>query len=216
MGTRHLTIVKYNKALFGQYGQWDGYPSGAGSDVLGFVEKGLAWPENILFLKHFENAKFLSEKEVERRWKEVGADGSGFVNMAVAGAFKAKHPQLNRDMGAGVLYYIKVTPQPELYNSIDFAADSLFCEYAWMLDFDREVFVGFKGFNETPLEPSDFFFYLEGQSRKANPNGKYHPIKQVCEFTFGDIQKRKVGLDNVFDAFGEGEDEDNGDGGALS
>lgn len=34
MGTRNLTIVRDENLLFGQYGQWDGYPSGNGLEVL--------------------------------------------------------------------------------------------------------------------------------------------------------------------------------------
>lgn len=39
MGTRHLTVVvKNDKYKVAQYGQWDGYPSGAGANVIEFIQ----------------------------------------------------------------------------------------------------------------------------------------------------------------------------------
>ena len=38
MGTRHIIKVKKNgKTWISQYGQWDGYPTGQGADVIGFI-----------------------------------------------------------------------------------------------------------------------------------------------------------------------------------
>lgn len=38
MGTRHIIKVKKNgKPWISQYGQWDGYPTGQGRDVIGFI-----------------------------------------------------------------------------------------------------------------------------------------------------------------------------------
>ena len=40
MGTRNLTMVidQKGKKKVAQYGQWDGYPSGVGANVLKFLE----------------------------------------------------------------------------------------------------------------------------------------------------------------------------------
>ena len=39
MGTRHLTIVKHEEEIkVAQYGQWDGYPDGAGMIILNFLK----------------------------------------------------------------------------------------------------------------------------------------------------------------------------------
>ena len=41
MGTRHMiAVVSDDKYRVAQYGQWDGYPSGQGVGVLGFLTNG--------------------------------------------------------------------------------------------------------------------------------------------------------------------------------
>ena len=41
MGTRHMiAVVNNGKYRVAQYGQWDGYPSGQGVGVLGFLTNG--------------------------------------------------------------------------------------------------------------------------------------------------------------------------------
>jgi len=38
MGTRNLTmVISDGKTKIAQYGQWDGYPSGQGADILAFL-----------------------------------------------------------------------------------------------------------------------------------------------------------------------------------
>ena len=38
MGTRHLIIVKNEgEVKVAQYGQWDGYPDGVGTDIVNFL-----------------------------------------------------------------------------------------------------------------------------------------------------------------------------------
>lgn len=38
MGTRNLTcVVKNNKYVVAQYGQWDGYPTGQGQTIVEFI-----------------------------------------------------------------------------------------------------------------------------------------------------------------------------------
>lgn len=75
-----------------------------------------------------------------------------------------------RDMGAGIIEYLMESlPEAELHNSIDFASDSLFCEYAYVIDFDKNTFEVCKGFAATPLDPSERFFCV-GQRKR--PQGR--------------------------------------------
>lgn len=161
MGTRHLTIVKLGEKLFGQYGQWDGYPDGAGVEVFDFVRTKL---DLQLFKERFEAARFVDTAEANSKF--------------------TRDSQFSRDMGAGILDYIQQTWKPELFNSIDFAADSLFCEWAWMLDLDKKELVVFRGFNKEPLKDGEPFKFLDDKRENS-----YYPIKHWVTMPFSQVKE---------------------------
>ena len=47
-----------------------------------------------------------------------------------------------------------------LQNTIDFAADSLFCEFVYVVDFDKNTYEIFEGFNKNFLDPNERFSFL--------------------------------------------------------
>lgn len=180
MGTRNLTVVVVDgETKVAQYGQWDGYPSGAGVKILAALKR--AKEEDFDdFREKVRSTSFISNEEIERRWKEAGADGSGFVTMDVSKAMAEKYPQLQRDMGYGIIdHLIDSAPGQELSNNIKFAADSLFCEFAYVVDLDANTFEVYRGFNQQPLDANErfaSFFTQEGQEHR-NPDDLYHPVR---------------------------------------
>ncbi|HFU4540570.1 TPA: hypothetical protein ACGPBT_002852 [Klebsiella variicola] len=97
------------------------------------------------------------------------------MDYAISKQYSAKHPSLSRDTGAGILALIQNASDPVPVNVYkEFAADSLFCEYAYVVDFDKGTFEVFKGFNRTPLAEGERFAFL---SDKAE-NG-YTPVLHV-------------------------------------
>ena len=154
MGTRHLIAVQIDgEYKIAQYGQWDGYPSGQGTSVLAFISKVMA---DTVTLEHFKSnlrqTRWATEEEIEAAWVDAGAEpGNEFVSVDVGERLYQKYPQLSRDTGAKVLGLVLALPAPlALRNSIDFAMDSLFCEWAYVIDFDANTLEVFKGFNNAP------------------------------------------------------------------
>ena len=139
MGTRNLTMVISNgKTKVAQYGQWDGYPEGQGETILTFFKKAN--------LKTFKDkvdtlATWVTEKQLTKFWKDAGHDGkSEWVNMEVSNNFKKAQPQLNRDMAAEVLEFIYNSDKPVLLkDDSGFIEDSLFCEWAYIIDLDKNT-----------------------------------------------------------------------------
>ncbi len=168
MGTRNLTIVRDENLLFGQYGQWDGYPSGNGLEVLKFLHRQML------------------EGQFRQAFKRVVvASPERLAELERADVTKDTHPQFFRELGAGVLDFIADTEGPiEVHNQIDFAADSLFCEWAYMVDLVERKLRCFEGFNQTPLAEGDFFYFLMEKSAKSHRTNSYYPIKEIASFSF--------------------------------
>lgn len=169
MGTRHLTAVYIDGAYkVAQYGQWDGYPGGQGKTVIEFLHRA----DRKAFMEKCRATRYISQPQLEDLWVECGAvRGESFVNLQVSDRFNEKYAHLDREVGAKVLETIlEREPGIWLVDSISFAGDSLFCEWAYVIDYDKNLLEVYKGFNKVPLQEGDRFLGFEG-------NPKYEPIK---------------------------------------
>lgn len=156
MGTRHLVgVVKDNKWRVAQYGQWDGYLDGQGKAVLDILANG--GTEQLR--RKVDNCIFINSNQVRQYYVDAGDDPkntSGLISMEIADKFREMHPTLSRDIGAQVLQIIIDSEEVvELFDSSDFLADDCFCEYAYVIDFDKNVLRFYAGgekvFAEYPL-----------------------------------------------------------------
>lgn len=178
MGTRHLICIVQNQEYrLAQYGQWDGYPSGQGADIAAFLHSC-----DLDRFKHYVAlAAPVTEEELRALWKEAGAIGD-MVTMDVSDRFKEKHPQLSRDSGAQTLQYIQGGGRMVPPLSTDFAADSLFCEWAYVINLDTDELEIYKGFNKKPLGPHERFYPLQKES------DEYYPVSLVKALSFQEIR----------------------------
>ena len=163
MGTRHLIcVVKDGEYKVAQYGQWDGYPGGQGLDILEFLTNKM---DRKLFENRLDKVSWLTDKGNKTRWTRCGADKkSNLVSMDIADKHAAKYPENSRDTGAGILPLIQDAKKPiKLINSIDFSGDSLFCEWAYVIDLDKNVFEVYEGFNKTPISENERFASFKQQ-----------------------------------------------------
>lgn len=188
MGTRNLTVViQNNEVKVAQYGQWDGYPSGQGATIVEFILEKLNTESNLKeFREKVASTYFISHEEILDLWVEAGADrDSDFVTFVVSNRFNANHPQLDRDMGSKVLYFINNSTTPvQLKNSYDFASDSLFCEWAYVIDLDNLVLEVYKGFNKQPIDESNRFFNL---MESCADDVKYYPVALERKIPFHEL-----------------------------
>lgn len=168
MGTRHLTAVVHNKEYkIAQYGQWDGYLSGQGMTVLNFLRDVF---EREKFIKQIEKLHWRTDEEnkmIEENHKQ------DWFNV---------YPYLSRDMGAKILEYVQNNDlEVGLSNSVDFAEDSLFCEFAYVVDLDKNTFEVYKGFNKRPLVKEERFY-------KENPDDNgYFPVRMIACYSLTEL-----------------------------
>lgn len=175
MGTRNVTIIIADKETkVAQYCQWDGYPSGQGLDIIKFFRDTLASnPAQLTIFKQkvLNKTKFLSDSELKDLWKSAGAGDSGWVTMDVSEKFEQLYPSLHRNTGAEILDIInKSNDVVPLTDASDFVNDGLFCEWAYVVDLDKnklEVYQGvyFKEGEAPPKIAKNRFTAAGGQVR---------------------------------------------------
>ena len=164
MGTRHLTIVKQNgEVKVAQYGQWDGYPDGVGTDIVNFLHE-IRSPE---MMERFRRRVALC------RWatqEDIDSINEAMEMTELEAPINQLYPEFSRDTSARLLWlimngkksYLLPENQQErlgstqfdlhaaiiaeeeseeatlLNNSIDFGSDRTFCEWAWVIDLDED------------------------------------------------------------------------------
>lgn len=151
MGTRHMVgVVLDGDFKVAQYGQWDGYPSGVGADIVTFCKD----VDYETFKDKLRSVRFCTDedrKEIQERWNSIGAGEGGWVTMEQAREFNSepKFYALSRDVSAGVLNMIMNDQVEFLSDDRDFPKDSLSCEWAYVIDLDRHMLEVYEGFQKT-------------------------------------------------------------------
>lgn|SRR5512139_830975 len=192
MGTRNLVAVCFQgKYPIAQYGQWDGYPEGQGSDTLEFCRFLTQSPERIeIFKQKLGKLTFITPEDLKALWVSCGASpDNDWVTMEIASKFKKHYAHLDRDAGADVLqmvYEMSETEPLKLKDSLDFAGDGLYCEWAWVIDLDKNTFEGYQGFQKEPLPDTERFAYL-GMQHYSGVDSDYYPAKMVACFPLDNL-----------------------------
>ena len=165
MGTRNLTIVYVDgEYKVAQYCQWDGYPEGQGTICLEFVRDKM---DEHKFRQELKEVIFIKEDLYMKIYKMFGESDDGTILVTDSERLKAVFPELHRDTGAKILEMIQNGEVQLLHNSIDFAADGLFCEWAYVIDLDRRTFDVYTGFHKEPLTPHDRFYFLRDKEENG-------------------------------------------------
>lgn len=181
MGTRHLIAVysggKYRVA---QYGQWDGYPSGQGAAVLDF----LTGADLDAFKAKAEACRWSTDEDREAAYRKAGVEPDAqFLTMAQSNKLREVAPEMHRDTGAGILRLVMEAENGlALTDTIEFAGDGLFCEYAYCIDLDAgtlEIFEGFKSKSDP----------IEGRfaDMPTDDGSDYAPVSLVKTYPLNDL-----------------------------
>jgi len=189
MSTRSCVgVVKNGEFKVAQYCQFDGYPTGVGEGVMNFLK-------NIDIQKFSEKINnlpsWLSDKRKEEINKEIN-DKNKTLNRAKYDYLLCDSDVLNYIYNDGWFIetrYNEKTGEPYefkkggfeiegLLNDEKFFGDSLFCEWAYVIDLDKNVFEIYKGFNKRKLTEKDRFYYLQNNEPVAFDN-EYKPVKIV-------------------------------------
>jgi len=142
MGTRNLTIVKFNgETKVAQYGQWDGYPTGQGAAIVDFLKK----KTNIKKLKkNLSKVRFSDQdgvdKEMFESYNKNAPTWSNEPDNRTPEQIRWFNTYMTRDLGADILNSIANSKDKEiiLRNEEDYKKDSG-CEFYYEIDLDDET-----------------------------------------------------------------------------
>jgi len=187
MGTRHLIAVYLDgEYKIAQYGQWDGYPEGQGVSTLAFAREIAAPTARRLFKEKLRQCRWITENEIEYINEKI--------RKGIIEDWTKIYPELDRDTGSDILKMVFNSKDGmALQNSITFAADSLFCEWAWVIDLDKKTFEGYKGFNTThPATQEDRFYFLKDEeekkaSERTMSGDSYYCVRLVKSYSLDDL-----------------------------
>ena len=184
MGTRNLICVVHgNEFKIAKYNQWDGYPEGVGNDIREWL---IDEYDSERFRNGLKNCYTIGDAALKDLWIEAGMDPDnvdGFMPMEVSERFVKANPQLGRDMSTPILDLIMHSDGPLPFkDDREFAYESLFCEWVYVLDIDHETLEVYTGFNKEAVT----------EGRFAGPVGDdgYAPVRLVATFDFYDLPEK--------------------------
>jgi hypothetical protein len=179
MGTRHLIAAMVDgQYRLAQYGQWDGNPGGQGLGVLRFLRD-----MKPSFVEKLRGCRYATDEQIKETWNGYKISPEGMVAYDEAKDHDRKYPSLSRDTGSDILALIQTAEtMPLLRDSIDFAGDSLFCEWAYVVDFDKRTFEVYRGFNNSSVPDGERFANapMEDSPRR---DVKYYPVKLAKSYS---------------------------------
>lgn len=209
MGTRHLIGVIDRKGTLkvAQYGQWDGYPSGQGVDVLKFAKNKALLAE---LEKKFDIIKFYNDTHEIDCWiKQYESRAEIESNTHISDQTRALMGRTDsdiywwnttqtRDLGADILENlididIKRLPQEHngyiyLFNEIEFLKDSLFCEWAYIIDLHTNKLLVLEGFNKDKSKEYQLCITKQEDVDKEFENRtKYYGCSLLKEFDLDNL-----------------------------
>lgn len=175
-------VIHKEETKIAQYGQWDGYPSGQGVKILNFLKK----VKMDKFKEKLNNVRFTNDddiKKIQEFFDSIGAH-DGWLTMEQSAKYHKAYPYMSRDIGGDILDLVyESKDEVLLQDSTSFAGNSLFCEWAYLIDLDNNQLEVYEGFNQTLLEEGQRFKDLPVQ--RSNDN--YLPIRCIKKYPLDNL-----------------------------
>lgn len=172
-------VIHKEETKIAQYGQWDGYPEGQGVTILTFLRSKARVKKLTDKLKDVRFATAEDEKKVQEFMNKIGCP-NGWMTSEKATLYHKKYPYASRDIGGEILEMVANSKDKEivLNDSTSFAGDSLFCEWAYVIDLDKRKLEVYTGFNTQPLAEDERFANIA----KSKDSSEYSPIRCIHKF----------------------------------
>lgn len=181
MGTRGSVGHIKNNVFKGGYKQFDCYLDGEGEEVVHFLR---THRDRLDELKEkVDEIKWVKREDEEPTWEEKEFYKKN-ANLKVGRQSLSDWYCLLREYQGIASYEALLNGEIEHFiDNSEFIKDSLFCECAYILNFDTDRIEFYIGFQKTP-DPSNRF----GTSKFNEVlDREYYPCKKVIDFPMNDI-----------------------------
>jgi hypothetical protein len=174
MGTRGALGVFIDGKTKATYNHFDSYPDGLGADVVAAVRNILGDPERGMdWLKTKARAIQMWPQD-QRATPELIEKLKKYADTSVSTRDVAEVYVLSRKMQGDIEDYIEAEFMEE--GGEAFMGDSLFCEYAYIINLDDGVLEFYRGFQKEPHEKGRYASLPFEKERRA---AQYYPVALV-------------------------------------
>lgn len=187
MGTRGALGVKLDGQYYVTYNHWDSYPSGLGKEVVQFcqnIQKSGVWD---IFREKMGKVTLVNDQnpasaKLQKKYAE-------FCDTSVSEGTPASWYCLLRKLqGIGILKAIYEGKLSHMIDNFSFLKDSLFCEYAYIINLDDNRLEFYDGFNKD----ADTNSPLPIPQKPSDKQEKYYPVRFVGSVYLDEIVDFKV------------------------
>lgn len=178
MGTRGAYGFRINSIDKIAYNHWDSYPECLGRNVLKYIDgtpiemmKEVA--RNIILVNHNSHPS----PQLIEKYKQ-------YADLNVSNhSYNDWYCLLRKTQGDLFHYNNDLKHMVDYHN---FLYDSLFCEWAYIINLDQELFEAYRGFNKNPKAKGRY------AARKIRDNNGYRGVVLIKEIPLNDIKEARI------------------------
>lgn len=196
MGTRGTYGFRKNGEDKLTYNHYDSYPDYLGRKVVEFCKN-----HNVEALNEvFDKIVLVNERDTPTEEQIAECIKNGFADFNVSSGRKEDWYCLLRNCQGDLECLANAKDHAYMTTSGDFIKDSLFCEYAYIINLDDGVLEFYEGFQHEPQEGNRY-----GTEPYEGYSSKYYPCKLSLTFPLGEIDD----IDKIIEMMEPEEDEVN-------
>ena len=185
MGTRGLYGFRKNEQDKTTYNHFDSYPEYLGVNILEFIKK-----HSIAEMNTFcDRIVMVDQNNIPTDEQKKNCKENNFIDLRVSSQSENDWYCLLRNV-QGDLETLYKCKDPYMIDNSDFIKNSLFCEYAYIINLDTNMLEFYKGFQHVPQD---------GNRYGTDTTDGYYPCKLEAEIPIGQIQS----VDNVDEIIAE-------------
>lgn len=181
MGTRGCYGFYKDGVTKATYNHFDSYIGGLGKDILDFIEN-TSIP---IMNKIFDKIELVRENDIPTI--EQIENCQKFTDLEVSNKSIMDFYCLLRNAQGDLNAY--KTDLKYMIDSKEFLGNSLFCEYGYIINLDKNVLEFYKGFNKVPQN--------NRYSKYASKEEEYKECKLLAEYPLTEIYEGKITVENM-------------------